>query len=112
MSKRIEISKRKAYLKELMKSLDTHKILKDKVVLSWNISQRQVENYLSDVKKDNYYLNRMLKLKNDTRLSYRIPKELSIKLDKFHKKQLKKDKNIKKVDILIIALMEYIDKNT
>jgi len=108
MSKRIQTLNRKAHLKELLKTLDTYEILKDKIVLSWNVSRRQIERYISDIKRNNYYLNRMLKLKNDTRLSYRIPKELSIKLNKFHQEHIKKDKDLKKVDILIAALMEYM----
>ena len=108
MSKRIQTSNRKAHLKELLKTLDTYEILKDKIVLSWNVSRRQIERYLSEIRKDNNSLERMLKLKNDTRLSYRIPKELSIKLNQFHQKHIKQDKNLKKVDVLIAALMEYI----
>lgn len=108
MTKRIETTNRKAYIKELLKT--NKDIYSDPIVKTWNISKRQIDRYIQDIKKPNYELNRLLAAKNDTAFNNRIPKELSILIDKYIKKHSKKDKDLTKNKILVKALYEYLDK--
>ena len=105
ISKRITTINRLEYIKELLN--DKIDIKKDKKVISWNISNRQIDRYIKTIKENNQELNKLLAAKNDTRLSIRIPAKLKNKLNEYYKD---KANNTNQVEVIITALYEYLKK--
>ena len=109
MTKKIQTSNRKAYLKELLKENKTiYNILKDNKVKSWNISRRQIERYLESINKSTYELDKLLSIpgKELYKGTYRVPKQL--------KKDIKaycSNNNLKQQNVVIQALYEYLSKH-
>ena len=105
ISKRITTINRLEYIKELLN--DKIDIKKDKKVISWKISNRQIDRYIKTIKENNQELNKLLAAKNDTRLSIRIPAKLKNKLNEYYKD---KANNTNQVEVIITALYEYLKK--
>ena len=109
MTKTIETTNRKTYLKELLEKNKTISyILKDKKVISWNISRRQIERYIESIKKSDHKLNKLLSIpyKELHKTTYRIPKELKKDIKAYCSK-----KDFKQQNIIIQALYEFLENH-
>ena len=109
MTKKIQTTNRKAYLKELLENNQAiYDILKNDKVKSWNISRRQIERYLENIKKSNYELNKLLNIpsKELNKTTYRIPKSIKKDIKAYCSKN-----NLKQQNIIIQALYEFLENH-